>query len=315
MTVAHDIVLQDGDLVAGIALRGAELRRLSASGNDLLWSGDPTWWSYVAPILFPIIGKPTGGFLVYGGQKLALQPHGFARTSTFEVQELTTRYVRLTLSASALTWPLYPFNFVLQVEFRISEAQLLQTVVIRNEGAEPMPASFGFHPALRWPAGPGQSERQRHRLEFSMAQTGSWYRCRPAGQLETVDAPALLPVQTLALQDELFAEGALVIDPVTGSAVTVFDSRGALLELVWSDCSCLGLWSLPGAPFFCIEPWQGHPPPQGAHNALLDKPGSFCLASGESRTFALAFRPAARAQPRANPADQAWPETASQSTR
>ena len=294
MMADPEIVLQEGDLVAGIALRGAELRLLKAGGQSLLWSGDPQWWSFVAPILFPIVGKPPGGYLEHRGRKLALAPHGFARTSTFEVQEFTTSRVLLKLSVSDQTWANYPFDFVLEVEFRIADGQLLQTVVIRNLGAELMPASFGFHPALRWPSGGGQPDRDGYRLEFAMAQAGSWFRVAPSGCLVPTDAPSFSPVKILALHDELFARGALVIDPCDGCSVRVFDTQGALLELIWSGCSQLGLWSLPGAPFFCIEPWQGHPPQEGASNSLMDKPGGFHLLPGKSRAFSLAIRPAHR---------------------
>lgn len=289
-----EIILQEGDLVAGIALRGAELRLLKAGGQSLLWTGDPPWWSYVAPILFPVVGKLPGGPLEHQGSKLELSPHGFARTSTFVVQELTTKYVRLVLSASDNTWAHYPFDFALEVGFKITDSQLLQTVVVRNLGAELMPASFGFHPALRWPSGAGQVDRPGYRLEFEMAQAGDWLRCAPSGFLVPMEAPSPATVKALALHDSLFAEGALVINPVAGHALTVFDSQGALLELLWSGCSQLGLWSLPGAPFFCIEPWAGHPPLEGASNSLMDKPGGFHLSPGESRVFSLAIRPAHR---------------------
>jgi galactose mutarotase-like enzyme len=289
-----DIILQEGDLLAGIALRGAELRLLNAGEQKLLWSGDPQWWAYVAPILFPIVGKPPGGYLEHQGQKLELKQHGFARTSTFTVKERTSSCVKLILSASDSTWALYPFEFTLEVEFKIADGQLLQTVILMNRGAELMPASFGFHPALRWPTGMGQSDRDGYRLEFAVAQAGSWFQVMASGILVPVDAPGLTPIQTLVLHDDLFARGALVVDPCDGCSVTVFDAQGALLELQWSGCSQLGLWSLPGAPFFCIEPWAGHPPLQGASNSLMDKPGGFHLLPGESRAFSLAIRPAHR---------------------
>lgn len=299
MSPDPEIILQDGDLVAGIAVRGAELRllRAKASGHCLLWSGDPQWWSFVAPILFPIVGKLPLGYLEHRGHKLALSPHGFARTSSFVVQERQTHRVRLTLAASELTLFLYPFDFLLEVEFTIGDGELRQTVTVHNRGTESMPASFGFHPAFRWPCTVGQADRGAYRLEFAMPQTGGWFRCGVTGCLEPIDPPFGTPAQDLALNDDLFIGGALVIDAVAGQAVSVFDGQQRLFDLHWSGCSQLGLWSLPGAPFFCIEPWQGHPPPRGALNTLMDKPGGFHLMPGECRRFSLTIRPAPGQQP------------------
>ena len=38
---------------------GAELRSITgkSDGTEYLWNGDPAWWKYTAPVLFPIVGK------------------------------------------------------------------------------------------------------------------------------------------------------------------------------------------------------------------------------------------------------------------
>ena len=55
----------------------------------------------------------------------------------------------------------------------------------------------------------------------------------------------------------------------------------------FSDLPMLGIWTKPGAPYLCIEPWQGIADPQGYAGELRDKPGMVIVASGATRTFAM----------------------------
>ena len=55
------------------------------------------------------------------------------------------------------------------------------------------------------------------------------------------------------------------------------------------DTPMLGIWQKPGAPFLCIEPWQGIADPIGFAGDFRDKPGVVELAPGASRTFRLSI--------------------------
>ncbi len=47
------VELASGAARATITLAGAEVRRWSVAGRDLLWPGDPAIWDEVSPILYP----------------------------------------------------------------------------------------------------------------------------------------------------------------------------------------------------------------------------------------------------------------------
>ena len=85
MSAAPLLLLRDGDLSATIALRGAELKSLKLGHTDFIWHGEPAWWSFSAPLLFPIIGRLREGQIGHAGCTLHLPPHGFARTSAFAI--------------------------------------------------------------------------------------------------------------------------------------------------------------------------------------------------------------------------------------
>ena len=59
----------------------------------------------------------------------------------------------------------------------------------------------------------------------------------------------------------------------------------------WSGFHQLGVWSKPsGAPFLCIEPWQGYASPAEFDGTLADKPGIMSIAPGATRMLSFRIR-------------------------
>ena len=56
-----EITLNHGDARATIAVVGAEARSWRIAGRDLLWPGDPSIWSDISPILYPVVGWTRDG--------------------------------------------------------------------------------------------------------------------------------------------------------------------------------------------------------------------------------------------------------------
>jgi galactose mutarotase-like enzyme len=73
------ILLSSGQLSARVALHGAELVQLQdAEGRDLLWDGNPAFWTGRAPLLFPIVGRVAGDHICVDSTFYPLATHGFA---------------------------------------------------------------------------------------------------------------------------------------------------------------------------------------------------------------------------------------------
>ncbi len=55
--------LENEWLCVTVADHGAELKSMKekADGTEYLWNGDPSWWKYSSPVLFPIVGKLADG--------------------------------------------------------------------------------------------------------------------------------------------------------------------------------------------------------------------------------------------------------------
>ena len=282
-------------LNATISPLGAELVRLSlADGTDLQWNGDPTFWTGRAPILFPVVGQLRDGQYRYDGVTYTMPKHGFARRSTFDLVASDRSSARFRLAASDATRAIYPFEFRLDLRFSLDGAALTVTAEIANLDSKPLPASFGFHPALRWPL-PFGGTRDEHRLVFSEAETAPVRRIDADGLLRPAPQPTPVVGDTLMLRDALFADDALIFDRLASRSVRYGAGEGQGLRVDFADFPALGVWTKPGAGFVCIEPWQGFADPEGFAGDIRDKPGIFQVAPATSRmltmTIALEARP------------------------
>src|SRR5260370_872854 len=82
-----------------------------------------------------------------------------------DADELLAR-AAFRLKADETSFQVYPFRFELEVQFALDGPTLSVTTYVRNAGTEDMPASFGYHPAFRWPLPFGQA-RSSHFIEFA----------------------------------------------------------------------------------------------------------------------------------------------------
>jgi galactose mutarotase-like enzyme len=275
------------ELRAEIDPLGAQLSVLQdRSGRDLQWNGDPSVWAGRAPLLFPIVGELAGGQYRLGGKSFPLSRHGFARRRPFTVDEATASGVSLRLSDDAETLAVYPFRFDLNVRFSIAGPTLSTTVTIHNPGSIALPASFGFHPAFRWPLPYGEA-RATHFLEFDVPEGAPVRRLDAQGLLRAESQPTPVVGRRLRLEDALFAEDVLIFDRLQSESLTYGAEHGPRLRVSFTDTPLLGLWTKPRAGFICIEPWHGIADPAGFTGDFHAKPGVFTVAPGAQKTIVM----------------------------
>jgi galactose mutarotase-like enzyme len=283
------VSLSSGDLSAQIDPLGAQLSALGdRSGHDLLWNGDPSVWAGRAPILFPIVGALAGGAYRLDSTLYRLARHGFARINTFQVIDSGAASALFRLQADEATLQLYPFSFQLDVHFALQDATLSVTALIRNLGDKKMPASFGYHPAFRWPLPFGRA-RSAHFIEFAADEPSPVRRLDAAGLLLPERYATPIGDRRLALTDDLFGNDAIIFDDLRSRSVTYGAADGPRIRLSFPDSPYLGIWSKPQANFICIEPWHGVADPQGYAGSFSAKPGVFIVAAGASMAAKMAI--------------------------
>ena len=279
------VTLQNGTLAAAVSARGAELQRLhTASNEELLWDGNPDVWAGRAPLLFPVVGNVKGDHITVRGQRYPLLRHGFARTSTFDLVDSAADHCLWRLHANDETRARYPFSFRLDVAYRLDGGRLTMRATVANEGGGPMPASFGFHPAFRWPLIPGVA-REDHDVRFEKPEPEPIRRL--AGGLLGGPEPTPVVGARLALANGLFDRDALIFDRLHSRRLTYGPPSGRRLQLDFPAMPHLGIWSKPGAGFVCLEPWHGYADPSDFDGELAEKPGIVVVPPQSERVFEL----------------------------
>ncbi|QQA44163.1 aldose 1-epimerase family protein [Pelagovum pacificum] len=277
----HTTIASDA-LTVEVADLGAEMQKITrADGAELLWHGDAAFWTGRAPLLFPIVGPPVDGHVSIKGTRYEMAQHGFARRSIFALQDTGPDWCRHRLADSEDTRAAYPFAFTLDVTHRLDGATLSVTVEVTNRDTMPMPFGFGFHPAFAWPL-PGATGQ--HEIRLANGATPPVHRLHDNRVTKTPD-PSPMTDGVLPLDHALFEESALIFREGTGDRLSYSAATGPTLDFHFENLPYLGIWTKPGAPFLCIEPWHGIAPDEGASDALTDRPGTITLAPGATERF------------------------------
>jgi galactose mutarotase-like enzyme len=227
-----------------------------------------------------------GGSYRLGSKLYSLPRHGFARVRRFDVVAATSSKATFRLNADEATEKVYPFRFQLDVDFALKGATLSVTSSVRNIGQEDMPASIGYHPGFRWPLPYGES-RAAHFIEFAEDEGPSIRRLDADGLLSPEARPTPLSRRRLALDDALFRDDVVIFDAIRSRSVSYGADKGPRIRVSYPDARYLGVWTKPGAPFICIEPWQGIADEAGFSGDFRTKLGVFTLAPGAAQSLTM----------------------------
>ena len=277
------MILENEYLRIEIAAMGAELTRIfdRRRSVELLFDGDPAYWKRRSPILFPNVGKTFGNVVRIGGKIYPTSQHGFARDMEFALEEADTAHCVYLLKSSEATLRRYPFPFELRISYALAGAALQVRWSVTNPGAEDMYFTIGGHPAFCFSAGETKADYMLHfpgrdslRYVLLDAQSGT--------ALPENARTLCLEQGCLPLSDELFAHDALILDDSQVEEVWLCRRDGSSrLGMRCAGFPNFGIWSVKGAPFVCLEPWQGRCDNQGFAGELREKPGVTCLKPGQ----------------------------------
>lgn len=280
---AESTTIENDHLVVSVSALGAETQRIKThSGQDVLWDGNPEHWTGRSPILFPIVGRAPNGRLAFGAHEGDMPKHGFARTSVFDLAETGPDMCRYVLKDSEATREIYPFEFRFSITHRLIGTALEVTAEVENLGDDSMPFGFGFHPAFRWPLPGGEGLVHEVRLDNRGAPALARLK---DGSLPKDRYPSPFNEGHLALHSDQFIEDAMIFPEGAGEGLTFGVPDGPELKFSFENLPNLGIWTKPGAPYLCIEPWHGMDAVTGASPQMQERPYVFDLAAGKAAQF------------------------------
>lgn len=269
-------------LNAQFKLKGAELCSLTnGAGTEFIWEGNPNIWSRHAPVLFPIVGKLNNHSYRVSGKTYQLGQHGFARDLAFEVVEHSSNRLVFQLESTAETLKQYPYRFLFQISYTLTERELAIAYRVSNINSHSMYFSIGAHPGFTCPLH-SHEDRADYRLEFSEIENASRHLLTD-GAYNGNTRSVLAQTNTLAITKTLFDEDALVFKNLKSSAISLIAGDDQkVLTVHFKNFPYLGIWSKDqDAPFVCIEPWYGLADNEGFDGDISEKEGIQHLQAGE----------------------------------
>ncbi len=278
------IQISSDQLSVTISALGAEMQSLrDAQGRDYLWDGDPAYWTGRAPVLFPIVGRAPEDQITVGDHSAPMGQHGFARRSRFELETADQTSCTHVLTPNDTIRAVYPRDFRLALTHRLEGSTLTVTAEVSNPGTAPLPFGLGFHPAFRWPL-PG-AEDQPHHVTLDTAASPEMARLS-GGLLPPERHPSPFDQGHLTLEQSLYDADAMIFPQGADTGLTYGPNTGPRLRFQFENLPILALWSKPGAPFLCIEPWHGMAARTTDGPAIETRPGTILLPPGQQRSFA-----------------------------
>lgn len=278
------IALCSGAARARVTPRGAQLIGWRVGEAELLWAGDPKFWPEQAPILFPVVGWTRDGIRV-NGRNYPLGLHGFARDADFSVIVQEENRLRLALRADAASLALYPFDFLLCVEYLIENNYLKIIIEVFNQDDKPMFYACGVHPGFVWPLPGG---RGAHKIRFDADERDDVPIIAPGGLFSTRRRQIGLQGRDLPLRSSDFEEALCFLD-ARSAGLEFCAENGPSLRMAVENFPHLALWSRPGAPFLCLEAWTGYGDPEDFIGELSEKPSMRRLEPGAGARSAASF--------------------------
>jgi galactose mutarotase-like enzyme len=272
-------------LTVEVSSLGAEMQALTASdGRSFLWNGDAAFWTGRSPILFPIVGKAPDDEIAIDGKSFPMGQHGFARRSEFVLSTSSETMCRYELASSEATKAVYPFDFLLAVEHTVEGRAVTIAAEVANRSDRPMPFGLGFHSAFVWPL-PGTDGRP-HGVTLDNGGEPPLVRL-DGGLVKPGTQPSPFKAGHLLLDHAMFDADAMIFSEGSGTGLSYGVENGPALAFRFENLPNLALWSKPGAPFLCVEPWHGTAAEIGGSRELSARPYSTTLAPGATARFAL----------------------------
>ena len=242
---------------------GGEIISYKLNGIERLHQGESVvdengkaYWNRHSPILFPMVGKLRQNQTIINGRTYELSQHGFARDLEFEPISKLDNFHSYVLRSNEETKKRFPFDFSLYNTYRIDENKLTTIYRVVNDGNKKMIFGIGGHPAFKI----NQEDliNEEYFLEFEKDEEKLHFLYLVDGLVGTEYAKnRLVNKQRIQITKDSFKDDAIIMKGLTSNKISLKRRTGnkTLLTMDFSGFPYLAIWSKPGAPFICIEPW------------------------------------------------------------
>lgn len=284
-------VVENSNLKITARSHGGEITSIEskADGTQYLWNGNPEYWKYHAPILFPIVGKVNNSKYRVEGNVYELPQHGLARTSEFNMICKKDNEITFELRYSEESLKVYPYKFSLKSNYSLENNTVNVTYTVENIDDKTIYFSIGSHPAFMCPINSSDRLNDCY-IEFDTKENSKRVALNSQGYLTHIEKGCLENTSKLYLCKELFRDDALIFNDLKSNSMTIKSKNNSkTLQVDYTGFPWMGIWSpKDGAPFVCIEPWHGHADYEDFNGEFKEKEGVISLEEGKK--FSCTFK-------------------------
>lgn len=252
-------------------------------GEDCVDENGKVYWKRHSPVLFPIVGKLKRNQTIINARTYEMFQHGFARDQEFEPVTKLNNFHSYILRSNKNTLTRYPFDFELYTTYRLDENKLTTIYKVVNTGKSNMPFCIGGHPAFIVDA--EALKNGDYYLEFEEDEDKIHFLYLIDGLIGTDYARSRMTnKRILPLDKDTFKNDAVIMKGMTSSKVYLkrHSTGKSILSMDFSEFPYLAIWSKPGAPFLCIEPWHGMSDSIKSSGIFAEKNSIVLLKPGDS---------------------------------
>ena len=273
---------------------GAELCSIFSKKleQEIMWQPGDEIWNHSSMLLFPNPGRICRDRTIIDGKVRPATMHGFAYNQQFEVVDHREDLLTLRLSANDYTRESFPYEFTLDVTFRLEGDVLYQELAVSNKDSRKMYFCLGAHPGFYLPMMVGESGND-YVLRFDRKQNVKRFATEKGTMLLTGEkTPFLEDATDVQLNEDFFNGGSILLDGVEADTVTLLSLKsGHFVELGIKGFPYMCLWGNPVRnAVICIEPWCGTSDLAGTNQVWETKLGIESADIGETFTRTLRFR-------------------------
>lgn len=134
------------------------------------------------PILFPFASRTKNDTYQYNGKAYRMPMHGILKNACFAGERVSDECARVWISPTK-EWKeqYFPFEFKLEVVYRVNQNELQIEMIVDNLADEKMPHSLGIHPFFL------ATDKKKIHLEHSMKVHYDYIECRDTELMDLSD--------------------------------------------------------------------------------------------------------------------------------
>lgn len=281
-------VIENDKLRLEVKSLGAEIKSLTdkKTGAQLM-NTDLESWNFVAPVLFPILGKlERKGYYTFEDNQYTTKPHGFARFMDFSLDSISEDSVTYSLCDSEETLKQYPFKFKLSVTYTLNDNELLTRYTVKNSDNKTIYFNLGAHDAynLTDPYNKYSLEFEKEE-DFTKSYAMNKKRSVVASHFKVAEKSKNINLKnkrTLLNRTMCY----FITNPKS-SWVQLIKNGQQLVRVHFEKekTPMLGFWNAKGSSFFCIEPWTGSSESYHTSDDISKKENIISLESNKEYTY------------------------------